>query len=41
MSNELLQIQELQASVAGLPVLRGVSLNVRAGEVHAIMGPNG
>ena len=37
----MLEIQDLCASVAGKPILNGVSLNVPAGEVHAIMGPNG
>jgi Fe-S cluster assembly ATP-binding protein len=37
----LLDIEALHVTVAGQPVLRGVSLEVRAGEVHAIMGPNG
>ena len=37
----LLEIRDLRVKVAGQEVLRGVSLTVRAGEVHAIMGPNG
>ncbi len=37
----LLQIRDLHVKVGEQPVLRGVSLAVRAGEVHAIMGPNG
>ena len=41
MSAPLLEIEDLRVSVAGAAVLQGVSLTVRAGEVHAIMGPNG
>jgi Fe-S cluster assembly ATP-binding protein len=37
----MLEIHELRATVAGKPILNGVSLHVPAGEVHAIMGPNG
>ncbi len=37
----MLEIKDVHASVEGNEILRGVSLNVRAGEVHAIMGPNG
>ena len=37
----ILEIQNLQASVDGMPILKGVNLSVRAGELHAIMGPNG
>lgn len=39
--NMLLEIKNLHVSVAGTPILKGLSLRVGAGEVHAIMGPNG
>jgi Fe-S cluster assembly ATP-binding protein len=37
----MLQIENLSATVAGKPILNGLSLTVPAGEIHAIMGPNG
>ncbi|NGX43259.1 MAG: putative ATP-dependent transporter SufC [Chlamydiae bacterium] len=37
----LLEIKDLCASVKGTPLLKGVHLKVREGEIHAIMGPNG
>ncbi|TAM45101.1 MAG: Fe-S cluster assembly ATPase SufC [Gammaproteobacteria bacterium] len=37
----MLSIKNLQASVEGKPILKGIDLEVKAGEVHAIMGPNG
>ncbi len=37
----MLEIRNLHVTVAGKPILRGVDLNVNAGDVHAIMGPNG
>jgi len=37
----VLQINNLHATVADRAILNGVSLDVPAGEVHAIMGPNG
>ena len=37
----MLEITNLHATVAGKPILNGVTLDVPAGEVHAIMGPNG
>ena len=37
----MLKIENLHASVAGREILKGLSLDVKPGEVHAIMGPNG
>ena len=37
----MLNIENLQVSVGDKKILKGISLNVKAGEVHAIMGPNG
>lgn len=37
----MLEIRDLHATVQGKPILKGLSLSVGTGEVHAIMGPNG
>jgi len=37
----MLKIQDLSCTINDTPVLKGLNLNVKAGEVHAIMGPNG
>ena len=40
-SDLILSVKNLTADVDGTPILKGLNLQVRAGEVHAIMGPNG
>ncbi len=37
----MLEIANLHATVAGKPILNGLTLTVPTGEIHAIMGPNG
>ena len=43
MSNEpnLLKIQDLYAGIDGTPILQGINLDIKPGEIHAIMGRNG
>ena len=36
-----LEIRGLQAAIGEKPILRGVDLTMRTGEIHALMGPNG
>ena len=37
----MLKIQNLHARIEGKDILKGLNLEVKPGEVHAIMGPNG
>ena len=41
MSDELLNIEDLKVSVDGIEIIKGLSLTIKSGEVHAIMGRNG
>ena len=41
MSDPILQIKDLEVAVDDKPILKGVTLDVPQGEVHALMGPNG
>lgn len=40
-SDIILSVQNLTAEVGGVEILKGLSLDIKAGEIHAIMGPNG
>jgi Fe-S cluster assembly ATP-binding protein len=39
--NSILEITNLQATVGEIPILNGINLTIKAGEIHAIMGKNG
>ncbi|MFM7423613.1 MAG: Fe-S cluster assembly ATPase SufC [Elainella sp.] len=40
-SDVILAVKDLTATVEETPILKGMNLEIRAGEIHAIMGPNG
>ena len=39
--NNILSIKNVHAGINGREILKGINLDIKAGEVHAIMGPNG
>jgi Fe-S cluster assembly ATP-binding protein len=40
-SEVILSVKDLTANVEDTPILKGLNLEIKAGEIHAIMGPNG
>lgn len=38
---DILEIKDLHAKIEDLPILKGITLTIKSGEIHAIMGPNG
>jgi Fe-S cluster assembly ATP-binding protein len=41
MATPVLEIKDLHVAIDGTPIIKGLTLSVKGGEVHAIMGPNG
>lgn len=41
MSETILSVKALESTVEGKAILKGLNLNINAGEIHVIMGPNG
>lgn len=41
MTNPMLKIKGLEASIDTTPILKGLNLEIKPGEIHAVMGPNG
>jgi len=41
MSNSIIKIKDLKCEIDGKEILKGINLEINAGEIHAIMGPNG
>ena len=41
MSDTILKIEDLKCEIEGKEILKGLNLEIKKGEVHAIMGPNG
>ena len=37
----MLTIEDLHVEVAGSPILKGVNLEIKEGETHVLLGPNG